>query len=116
MHPVLRRVAEEAVRRRPETAPDLLVVNMDAPLMPEQRARIGGRLLPSAVLEMTPGFVSQLVARCWSFMGGAVCLVGAPDTNSTTVEILRGCEASGLRLCRMGLRGDGDERTIEWEF
>jgi hypothetical protein len=116
MHPVLRRVAGEALQHRPESPPDLLVVQLDAPLLPQQRARIGERLLPSAVLEMTPGFVSQLVARCWSFTGGAVCLVGRPDTHSTTEEMLKGCEASGLRLFRMWLRGDDDERTIEWEF
>jgi hypothetical protein len=96
--------------------PDLLVVKLDAPLIPERRARIGERLLPSAVLELTPGFVSQLVARCWSFTGGAVCLVGGPNTDRTTEDILKGCEASGLRLCRMWLRGDGHERTIEWKF
>jgi hypothetical protein len=115
MHPVLRRVADEALRHRPVVPPDLLVVQLDAPLMPQQRARIGDRLLPSAVLEMTPGFVSQLVARCWSFTGGAVCMVGGPDTHSTAEETLKGCEASGLRLSRMWLRGDRDERTIEWE-
>jgi hypothetical protein len=115
MHPTLRQIADEACRNRPKVPPDLLVVKLDAPLTPSARSIIGGRILPSAVLELTPGFVSQLVARCWSLESGAVCLVGGPDTDAGTRELIRGCERSGLSVSVMWLRGGGDDRTIEWE-
>jgi hypothetical protein len=111
MHRTLRQVAAEAMRYRPRVPPDILVVRMDEPLLPEERAGIGGRLLPSAVLELTPGFVPQLVARCWGFDGGALCLVGGDGAAS---EMLGACEESGLVVGRMNLRGGGDDRTVEW--
>jgi hypothetical protein len=87
---------------------------MDEPLLPEERASIGGRLLPSAVLELTPGFVPQLIAREWGFAGGALCLVGNVDADSATSEIMEACEESGLIVSRINLRGGGDDRTVEW--
>ena len=44
--------------------------------MPPPRAVLGGRLLPSAVLEMTPGRVAMLVAQMWGYTGPTLCLVG----------------------------------------
>ena len=114
MHRTLRRVAAEAVRYRPRVPPDILVVRMDEPLLPEERVGIGGRLLPSAVLELTPGFVPQLVARCWGFGGGALCLVGGAEADAAASEMLGACEESGLVVGRMNLRGGGDDRTVEW--
>jgi hypothetical protein len=114
MHRTLRRIVAEAVRYRPRVPPDILVVRMDEPLLPEERASIGGRLLPSAVLELTPGFVPQLIAREWGFAGGALCLVGNVDADSATSEIMEACEESGLIVSRINLRGGGDDRTVEW--
>jgi hypothetical protein len=114
MHRTLRQVAAEAVRYRPEVPPDILVVRMDEPLLPDARASIGGRLLPSAVVELTPGFVPQLIARCWGFTGGALCLAGNDEGDIITSELLGACEESGLVVGRMNLRGGGDERTVEW--
>jgi hypothetical protein len=115
MHPVLRRIATEAVRYRPQAPPDILVVRMDEPLLPDERASIGGRLLPSAVLELTPGFVPQLIARCWGFVGGALCLVGKDDGDRLTSQIIEACEESGLVVSRVSLRGGANERTVEWD-
>ena len=115
MHRTLRRIAAEAARQRPQAPPDLLVVRMDEPLLPEERAGIGGRLLPSAVLELTPGFVPQLIARCWGFAGGALCLVGGDDDGGGgTSELIGACEESGLTVGRVNLLGGGDERAVEW--
>lgn len=115
MHPVLRRIATEAVRYRPQAPPDILVVRMDEPLLPDERASIGGRLLPSAVLELTPGFVPQLIARRWGFAGGALCLVGKDDGERLTSEMVEACEESGLVVSRVRLRGGANERTVEWD-
>ncbi|HEX8285738.1 MAG TPA: hypothetical protein VF588_20445 [Pyrinomonadaceae bacterium] len=115
MHRTLRQIAAEAVSRRPRVAPDILVVRMDAPLLPDERASIGGRLLPSAVLELTPGFVPQLIARCWGFTGGALCLVGDADGDTDESEILEACKESGLIVSRILLRGGGDDRAVEWD-
>ena len=112
MHRTLRQVAAEAARRRPQVPPDVLFVRMDEPLLPDERASIGGRLLPSAVLELTPGFVPQLIARCWGFGGGALCLVGGADGAAS--EMIAACEESGRRVSLVNLRGGGDERAIEW--
>jgi hypothetical protein len=114
MHRTLRQIASEAVRYRPQVPPDILVVRMDEPLIPDERASIGGRLLPSAVLELTPGFVPQLIARCWGFTGGAFCLVGKIEGDSTTSQMLEACRESGLTVARINLGGGVDDRAIEW--
>jgi hypothetical protein len=115
MHPRLRQLAGEALGYRPQAPPDILLVRMDKPLTPDERAIIGGRLLPSAVLELTPGFVSQLIARCWGFVGGALCLVGEMEGDSSTSEMVEACEENGLTVSRINLRGGvGDERAVEW--
>lgn len=115
MHRTLRQIAEEAVRYRPQVPPDILVVRMDEPLLPDERASIGGRLLPSAVLELTPGFVPQLIARRWGFAGGALCLVGDDGGGETTSVVIGACKESGLTVSQMNLRGGGDDRAVEWD-
>ena len=77
--PLLRRLAEEAIAHRPEVPPGVVLVRLDEPLVPPDDARIGGRLLPSVVLEMTPGFLAQLVARAWGYGGPALCVVGGTE-------------------------------------
>jgi hypothetical protein len=114
MHRTLRQIGTEAIRYRPRIPPDILVVRMDEPLLPEERASIGGRLLPSAVLELTPGFVPQLIARRWGFMGGALCLVGNDGTDKTTSDMIGACKESGLIVSQINLRGGGDDRAVEW--
>ncbi|HYY58010.1 MAG TPA: beta-ketoacyl synthase N-terminal-like domain-containing protein [Pyrinomonadaceae bacterium] len=114
MHSALRQVSALALRYRPQAPTDLLVVRMDEPLLPDERASIGGRLLPSAVLELTPGFVPQLIARCWGFTGGALCLVGEAGADKATKEMMRAVEQCGLAVSRINLRGGVDEREIEW--
>ncbi|HEV7858069.1 MAG TPA: hypothetical protein VGO91_05525 [Pyrinomonadaceae bacterium] len=114
MHRTLRQIVTEAVRHRPQVPPDILVVRMDEPLLPDERANIGGRLLPSAVLELTPGFVPQLIARCWGFTGGALCLVGNDDGDGNTSEMIGACKESGLIMSQINLRGGGDDRAVEW--
>lgn len=77
--PVLRQIAEEALAHRPGEPPGALIVRLDTPLVPPADASIGGRLLPSVALEITPGFVAQLVARVWGYGGPALCLVGGSE-------------------------------------
>jgi hypothetical protein len=114
MHSMLRQIASETARYRPEVPPDILVVRMDEPLIPSERAIIGGRLLPSAVLELTPGFVPQLIARSWGFKGGAFCLVGDMERDRFTSEMIEACRESGLTVRLVNLRGGVDDRAIEW--
>ena len=85
---------------------------MDKPLAPPPSAIIGGRLLPSAVLEITPGFASQLIARCWGFTGPALCLVGDVDTDP--YGLTNAFHESGQNVFQVNLRGSGDKRAIEW--
>jgi hypothetical protein len=114
MNIVLRRLAEEAMRHRPVDPPDVLVVRLEEPLSPPPEARIGDRLLPSAVLEMTPGFLSQLLARCWGFAGPALCLVGTADTNAAAWDLAAALDDLGLALARVDVCGTGDKREIHW--
>jgi hypothetical protein len=116
MHEVLRRLAAEAPTHRPSAPPNVLVVHLDAPLAPPPHAFIGGRLLPSAVLEMTPGFVSHLIARCWGFAGPTLCLVGANDTSTADHgwNLVAACNDLGLVVAEIQLRGTGDKREINW--
>lgn len=112
MNHALRIIAEEALERRPPEPPEVLILRMDKPLSPPSSAIIGDRLLPSAVLEITPGFASQLVARCWGFSGPALCLVGDIDRDPYKLKDL--LNESGLNVLQVNLRGSGENRVIEW--
>lgn len=119
MHKVLRQLAAEAPAHRPSVPPDVLLVHLEAPLAPPPEAFIGGRLLPSAVLEITPGFVSQLVAGGWGFAGPALCLVGAKnavgaDNCDTGWDLVAACKQLGLVIAQVHLCGTGDKREINW--
>jgi hypothetical protein len=105
--PVLRRIAGEAAAARPAEPPGLLIATLEAPLQPA--ARIGARILPTSVLEMTPGFVPQLVARAWGYRGPAICLVGGDPG-----PMLAACRAAHERVYRIAIRGM-DERDVEWD-
>ena len=95
--PLLRRIA---ALLRPAELPGAIVVRMDAPLVPPEDARIGGRLLPSVVLEITPGFVAQLLARVWGFAGPAVTLVGGSERGwLPTLAAIRRVSGRPLVLC-----------------
>ena len=114
MNVLLRRLADEAPRHRPVDPPDVLLVRLEEPLAPPPEARIGERLLPSAVLEMTPGFVSQLIARCWGFAGPALCLVGNPSVSVAAWDLGAALDDPGLAMAQISLRGTGDKREIVW--
>jgi 3-oxoacyl-[acyl-carrier-protein] synthase-1 len=119
MHGTPRQLAAEAPKHRPSVPPDVLVVYLDEPLAPPPHASIGGRLLPSAVLEMTPGFMSQLIARCWGFAGPALCLVGAhkagdADDIDYAWDLVAAGNELGLVTAQIHLRGTGDKREITW--
>jgi hypothetical protein len=116
MHATLRRVAAEAPRRRPTRVPDVLITRMEEPLAPPPKAYIGGKLLPSATLEITPGFLPQLIARRWGFAGAALCFVGDSGTDSAAAELVRACQDSGLRVSLVSLQGGVDDRQIEWSI
>jgi hypothetical protein len=107
MNEALKQLAQEAIEHRPPSPPDVLILRMDKPLAPPPSAIIGGRLLPSAVLEITPGFASQLIARCWGFNGPALCLVGDVDSDPYGLK-------NALNAFQVNLRGTGDKRAIEW--
>lgn len=105
--PVLRRIAAEAAAARPAEPVGLLIVTLEAPLPPA--ARIGRRILPTSVLEMTPGFLPQLVARAWGHRGPAVCLVGGDPG-----PVLAACRTAHERVFRIAIRGMED-RDVEWD-
>jgi len=106
--PTLRALAAAAPAARPAVPPGLLLVTLDAPLVPAAGARIGERLLPSSVIEMTPGFAPQLIARAWGFAGPAICLVG--DSAALVAACRRACE----RVFVIAIRGTEDHRHVEW--
>jgi len=114
MSPLLRRLADEAPQHRPIDPPDVLVVRLEEPLAPPPEASIGGRLLPSAVLELTPGFITQLIARCWGFAGPALCLVGHISQNEAAWDLATAFDDPGLVIAQIVLRGTGDKREIAW--
>jgi hypothetical protein len=114
MHEALQRIAEEAMPNRPAKPPDMLIVWLEAPLAPRNKAYIGGRLLPSAVLEITPGFVPQLIARCWGFTGPAFCLVGETSVEVGVFQLFQACRNSHRSVRLIRVRGNGDHREVEW--
>ncbi|MEN3325805.1 MAG: 3-oxoacyl-[acyl-carrier-protein] synthase [Acidobacteriota bacterium] len=112
MNPTLKRLASESLDHRPNDPPDLLILRLEKPLAPQREAIIGQRLLPSAVLEITPGFASQLIARSWGYSGPALCLVGDVDVDS--YGLMNAFRESGANVFQVNLRGSGDNRAIEW--
>jgi hypothetical protein len=104
--PLLRRIADDLHAHRPATPPAAIVVHLDAPIVPPADARIGTRLLPSVVLEMTPGFVAQLVARAWGYAGPVLSLVGPADA-----ALVAGCRRVHGATLVLHVRADG----FEWE-
>jgi hypothetical protein len=112
--PSLRTIAANAPAHRPAQPPDLLLVRLEAPLVPPHDARLADRLLPSSILEMTPGFVAQLVAQIWGFAGSAVCLVASERAEPDVAEIVRACEAAGDIVYRVDVRGQGEDRHVDW--
>ena len=110
----LRGIAQHAMEHRPVQPPDLLLVRLEAPLVPPPDARVADRLLPSSILEMTPGFVAQLVAQTWGFAGPAVCLVGNERTEPELAKIARACQAAGDVVYRVEVRGQGEDRHVDW--
>jgi Beta-ketoacyl synthase, C-terminal domain len=113
-HIVLRRIAAEAGRLRPAAPPDLLLVRADAPLVPSPRGSVGHRLLPHAVVEITPGSIPSLIARRWGYRGPALCLVGE-DGDGGGEAIVRACRRAGRTVAQVRLRGTGYERELEWD-
>lgn len=112
MNQTLKRLASEALNHRPLHPPDVLILRLEKPLSPPPQAIIGDRLLPSAVLEITPGFTSQLIARCWGFSGPALCLAG--DVDHDVYGLKTAFSESGLNVFQVNQRGSGDNRVIEW--
>ena len=108
-HPWLRGFATAASAARPTEPPDLVIVTLDAPLAPPDDAWVGKRLLPSSVLELTPGFVTQLIVRTWGFAGPALTLVGGDPANS-----LAACRRTHDRVFHVAIRGMDDHRDVEW--
>jgi hypothetical protein len=115
MNVLLRLVADEAPRHRPVDPPDVLLVRLESPLAPAREARIGDRILPSAVLEMTPGFISQLIARCWGFTGPALCLVGNSSASDASWDFCAALDELGQVVAKVDLCGTGDKREIVWD-
>ena len=113
MHPLLRLMTTTALLHRPAAPPDVLLVNLEEPLNPASQAWLGERLLPSAVLEITPGFISQLIARAWGFAGPALCRVGS--TSADDRWALRDiCQERGATVAEVSVVGTGDDREIIW--
>ena len=113
--PLLRALVHAAPRHRPVAPPSLLLVRLEAPLLPPSDATIGGRLLPSSILEMTPGFVAQLVTRSWGFPGPAICLVAPREADANVEEIVTACREAGDVVRRVDVRGQGGERDVDWD-
>ena len=116
VHPVLRDIAETAARVRPSTPPDILLVRLHSPLSPPSRAIIGNRILPSAILEITPGYIPRLIARCWGFTGPAICLVGNASTERETQRLINALRISGLSITAVSIHGTEDRRDIVWDI
>ncbi|MDB6017517.1 MAG: hypothetical protein JWR19_2006 [Pedosphaera sp.] len=114
MSRVLRQIAEAALQKRPAIPPDLLVVRLESPISPPPEAQIGGRLLPSAILEITPGFIPQLIARSWGYSGAAICLVGDGRADAAANRLLQACGDAGVMVCSVKIRGSGERRHVDW--
>jgi hypothetical protein len=110
-HNLLRSLAEDAARVRPSTPPDVLLVLLEAPLVPPASALVGNRLLPHAVLEITPASIPRVIAHRWGYDGPALCLVG---DGAGATAIVEACHAGGGTVAQVWIGGIGSERSVEW--
>lgn len=111
-HSVLRSIAGEAARVRPATPPDVLLVLLEAPLVPPASGLVGNRLLPHAVLEITPASIPRVIAHTWGYDGPALCLVG--DGIAGAPAIVEACRAGGGSVAQVRIGGISSERSVEW--
>ena len=116
-HAVLRRINAEAPRVRPAVPPDMFFVRLEAPLVPAPAGSLGDRLLPHAVVEITPGAIPRAVARRWGYGGPTLCLVGEAEQDSEGAgdALARACRAAGRTVAQLRIRGTGYERELEWD-
>ncbi len=111
--PYLRQFATEAIKHRPENKSDLIIVFLEEPLTPPSRLFIGSKLLPSAVLEITPSYIPQLLAACWGYDGAAICVVGgqSPATLKYFRKLFTGIN---LSVNFVSIKSKEEDREIEW--
>jgi 3-oxoacyl-[acyl-carrier-protein] synthase-1 len=111
--PFLRQFATEAVKHRPKNKSDIIIVFLEEPLTPPSRLFVGNKLLPSAVLEITPSYIPQLLAGCWGYDGAAICVVGgqSPAILKSFRHLLT---EVNLSVNLISITGKGEEREIEW--
>ncbi|UCE04629.1 MAG: hypothetical protein JSW07_13505 [bacterium] len=114
IHPLLRKIAAQAMEMRPKRPPEMLIVRLETPLVPLPKSRIGERLLPSSILEITPGFFPRLISRCWGFAGAAICLVGDSNTNTAIKQLIQTLQDSGQTIYYVDVQGKGEERYVKW--
>lgn len=112
-HSVLRRIGDEAARVRPVTPPDVLLVLLEAPLVPPPSGILGNRLLPHTVLEITPASIPRVIAHRWGYDGPALSLVG--NGSAAATGIVEACRAGGRTVAQVRIGGLGSERSVEWD-
>ncbi len=111
--PAVRAIVEAAPVHRPTAPPAALVCVLEHPLQPPERAFRGTRLLPSAVLEITPGYLAVAIARAWGYTGPALALVadGAVDEARAWIDALAVRDGA---IAVLYVRGDGEQRELAW--
>jgi len=105
--PWLRTLSDTGLVHRPRRPPAGIVVTLEEPVELPQRACVQGKPLPSAVPELTPGFVAQRIAATWGYDGPSFCLVG-PDAHAHPL-------ARQLGLRHIAVHGQGHERAVVWD-
>ena len=110
----IRDLTATALSHRPQVPPGALIVWLAAPLLPAPNASRNGRLLPSAVVEMTPGFSAMSVAGAWGYTGPTLCMVGGcpPGDGGFDISGLEG-EIAVVEVRPYGEPGD-EHVALEW--
>lgn len=111
-HPGLQRLVAEAPAQRPAAPPDRVVLWLDTPCAPPPRARVGGRVLPSAVLELTPATAGRLLAQAWGYPGPTSTWVGGAE--GEVEGLLSAHRARGERLACVRVRDANGEFRVTW--
>jgi hypothetical protein len=111
--PFLRQFATEAMKHRPENKSDIIMVFLEEPLMPPSKLFIGNKLLPSAVLEITPSYLPQLLAAGWGYDGAAICVVGGQSP--AILQYFRKLFMdTNLSVNFVNIKGKGESREVKW--
>lgn len=114
MNSLLQKIFNQALLKKPEKMPDIIIVLMNSPIEPEPSVMYNNQLLPAGILEITPSYLPQLICRAWKFSGPSLALI--TDSPLEKVQEFIIMYTVYLSYCFVWVSGNGQNRDVKWVF